>query len=54
MFGMIELMLLPLILLVSIPVGLAMLALWYLMPRKTSPAPGFESLPMQPWKRTAA
>jgi phage shock protein C len=27
------------------------LALWYLMPKEPPPAPGFESPPLQPWKK---
>ena len=27
------------------------LALWYLMPEETTPAPKFEAPPLQPWKR---
>jgi phage shock protein PspC (stress-responsive transcriptional regulator) len=27
------------------------LALWYLMPKASAPAPAFEPPPLQPWKR---
>jgi phage shock protein PspC (stress-responsive transcriptional regulator) len=28
------------------------LALWFLMPKETSPAPGFEPAALQPWKKS--
>jgi phage shock protein PspC (stress-responsive transcriptional regulator) len=35
----------------AFPGVLLYLALWYLLPEEPAPAPGFESPPLQPWRK---